>query len=108
LIPLIQNVIPHTEITNILNTVSALSYPAWLTSAAPYLPALNLECIATSGTDFLNQAVTSNKIASVSGFLNAVSTGCSTSTLSLSGGYDSDRQELEVNIIVMLGGSRNM
>jgi hypothetical protein len=97
-----------SEIIDVLNELSVLSYPAWMTNAVPYLPSINLQCVATSGIEFLEEAVENNDMASISGVLDAIARGCSTSNLSLSGGYDSETQELEINVIVMLGSSKNV
>lgn len=93
----------------VLNHISALSYPSWLTNVRSYLPKINLGCIAQSGVPFLNEAAAASKTATISGFLNAITAGCSTITKSLllTGGYDSETQELELNIVVQLEGSQN-
>jgi hypothetical protein len=117
------------EIISVLNELSALSYPEWLENVASYLPAIDLECVANSGIGYLNKAVANSDAATVSGLLDAIDQGCSASTLScggdsgrrrlvaddsplhqigLSGGYNSESQELEINIVVMLGGKQSV
>jgi hypothetical protein len=93
-----------------LALVADLSYPAWLTNAAPFLPEIDLECVATSGTNFLSEAVTNSSPASVSGFLNAITTGCTGDdySLSLSGGYDNEAEELGMNMAVEISARSNV
>jgi hypothetical protein len=97
-----------TEVVALLEEISALSYPEWLTDAAPFLPDIDLTCVATAGIDFLDKAYEDTSTATISAFLNAIRTACSTSSMLLSGGYDSDAGELEVNFVLMLGGSQNV
>lgn len=92
------------KVMDLLADISALSYPKWLKDTAPFLPELNLGCIEKAGVAFL----TNNTSASVSGFLSAIAQGCSSKSLSLSGGYDSATEQFEMNIAVELGGSRNL
>lgn len=93
-----------------LQTIAELSYPAWLTNAAPFLPEIDLQCVATSGINFLSEAVANSTSASVSDFLDAITTGCSSDDLSLllSGGYDNEAQELGINIRVEINAKSNM
>ena len=79
-----------------LEELNDLDYPKWLADAASFLPDINLACVATSGMNFLNDAVTDSTTATVTGFLNAISTGCSNKALSLavSGGYNNTMEEL--------------
>ena len=91
-------------IKSVLDDISALSYPTWLLDTVPYMPNLDLtSCISTCGMNFLNEAITNSTTATVTGFLNAIITGCSNSaydSLRLSGGYDSVAQELKFDILV--------
>jgi hypothetical protein len=40
--------------------------------------------------------------------LDAITDSCSSKSLTLSGGYDSDLEQLGMNIVIELGGSRNL
>lgn len=97
-----------SQIFGQLGDIADLSYPDWLKKNLPFLPDLNLGCIEKSGVEFLDQAVSDNATASISGFLNAIRDGCSSKSLALSGGYDSASEQLEMNIAVELEGSRNL
>ena len=44
----------------------------------------------------------------VTGFFDAIAEGCSSDGLSFGGGYNSTSQELALNIVLNLGGSRNL
>lgn len=59
---------------------------------------------------FLNDAVADSTTATVTGFLNAISTGCSNNALSLavSGGYNNTKGELGINVVVEINGSLNV
>lgn len=46
--------------------------------------------------------------ATVTGFLNAIAEGCSSDSFSFGGGYNSTAGELAMDIVVELGGSRNL
>lgn len=98
------------EINDLLQDIAALSYPTWLTNAAPFLPKIDLKCVTVSGMSFLDEAIANSNTATVTGFLNAITAGCSTSSLSLSlrGGYNNDKEELEINIVVELNASRTV
>ena len=93
-----------------LDEIAALSYPAWLSKSAPYLPEIDLTCVATSGMSFLNEAIASSTSATITGFMNAIKDGCSKNPMALvlTGGYDHAREELEINIIVDLNAARNL
>ena len=93
-----------------LEEIAALSYPKWLTDVAPYLPEIDLGCVATSGMAFLNDAVANSTSATITGFLHAIKYGCSENSLlsALSGGYDNDKQELGINIVVDIHASGNL
>ena len=97
---------PSSGIITILDEIAALSYPAWLEDAAPFLPALDFSCISTYGKNFLEEAIADSLPATVSGFLDAIMTGCRNDALSLSGGYDNG--ELEVNIILDTSASGSL
>ena len=96
------------EINVVLDEIAALAYPSWLTDAASFLPKLDLSCIATSGKSFLDNAVTNSTSASVNDFLLSISIGCSSDTLVLSGGYDNEKEEFEINIVFELSASENL
>ena len=98
------------EINDLLQDIAALSYPTWLIDAAPFLPRIDLECVAVSGMSFFDEAIANSATATVTGFLNAITAGCSTSSLSLylGGGYDNDKEELEINVVVELHASRTV
>ena len=93
-----------------LNKVAGLSFPLWLTKNAPFLPNINLGCIRDSGVEFLDESSATGGKASISGFFDAVLAGCSSEDMSLviDGGYMPDREELEVNVVVSLGGIKNV
>ena len=91
---------------SLLQEIGSLSYPKWLSETAPFLPELRLGCVEKAGVDFLNS--TNSSFASVSGFLDAITDSCSSKSLTLSGGYDSDLEQLGMNIVIELGGSRNL
>lgn len=93
-----------------LAKIALLDYPKWLADAAPYLPDIDLTCVTASGVNFLNDAIANSTTATVTGFLNAITTGCSTNALSLvgSGGYDNEKGELGVNMVVEISVSRNV
>ena len=63
-----------------------------------------------SGMSFLDEAIANSTTATVTGFLNAITAGCSTSSLSLSlgGGYNNTKGELEINIVVNMSASRTV
>ena len=44
----------------------------------------------------------------MTGFFDAIAEGCSSDRLSFGGGYNSTSQELALNIVLNLGGSRNL
>jgi hypothetical protein len=98
------------EINEILDDIAAFSYPDWLTDAAPFLPKLDLACVATSGKAFLNTAVQNSTSASVSGFLNAITNGCSSDAFSLviSGGYNKRAKELGMNMVLKINAKGNV
>ena len=89
-----------------LQEIAALKYPEWLDVAAPFLPDINLACVATSGMNF----ITNSTNATVTGFLNAITTGCSNSALSLavSGGYNNSKEELGINMVATMTASHNV
>ena len=93
-----------------LEEIAALSYPKWLTDVAPYLPEIDLGCVATSGMAFLNDAVANSTTATITGFLHAITIGCSSSKspVVLSGGYDIANQELGIHMTLTNNSSRNM
>jgi len=89
-------------INGILDDIAAFSYPTWLTDAAPFLPPINLQCVATSGKSFLSEAFANSTTATVSGFLSAITNGCSSDSFSLvlSGGYNNEAAELGMNMVL--------
>ena len=62
----------------------------------PFLPRLDFSCVSRSGSVYLLKNTTNATVANypVSGFLDAIATGCSSSSLFLSGGYNSISEEL--------------
>ena len=99
----------YSEIIEMLEEIAALSYPTWLTDTAPYLPEIDLKCVATSGRAFLDDAVANSTSATITGFLHAITTGCSSNNaLVLSGGYNIDKQELVINMLLEENSSFNM
>lgn len=103
-------IIIFLEINTLLEEIATFSYPTWLASAAPHLPKLDLSCAATSGMKFLNDSITNSTSATITGFMNAIKVGCSNEPLFLvlSGGYDYDNQELEINMVFDIHVSRNL
>ena len=83
-----------------LEEIASLSYPAWMEATAPYLPDIDLTCIASSGVNFFNESIANSTSATVTGFLDAIMVGCSSDALLLSGGYNNDKQELKINMII--------
>ena len=83
-----------------LEEIASLSYPAWMEATAPYLPDIDLTCIASSGVNFFNESIANSTSATVTGFLDAIMVGCSSDSLLLSGGYNNDKQELKINMII--------
>jgi hypothetical protein len=98
------------EINEILDDIAAFSYPDWLTDAAPFLPPINLQCVATSGINFLSDAVANSTSASVTGLLNAITNGCSSDafSLALSGGYNKRAKELTMNMVLEINARSNV
>lgn len=86
-------------VIEILHEIASLSYPYWMADVAPYLPDIDLTCVATSGINYFNNSIPSSTSATVSGFLDAIMVGCSDAFL-LSGGYNNSKQELDINMIV--------
>ena len=95
-------------INAVLDKIAALSYPVWLSDAAPFLPEFDLTCIATSGAGYLDDAAANATLATVTGFLGAVTAGCSLHDFLLSGGYSNERQELEINIVLETSRGGNL
>lgn len=62
----------------------------------PFLPRLDFGCVSRSGSVFLLKNTANATAANypVSGFLDAIATGCSSSSLFLSGGYNSTSEKL--------------
>ena len=60
--------------------------------------------------NYLNEAVTNSTVATVTDFLNAITYGCSNSGLSLdlSGGYNTTKEQLGMNVVVEITASRNV
>jgi len=73
-----------------------------LENVASYLPKINLECIATSSASYFTLSVEYEAAATVSGLFDAISNGCSNDELSLSvsGSYNQEVEELEVIFVV--------
>lgn len=94
------------KIIDLLEEIADLSYPKWLVSTAPFLPEIKLTCISNSGISFLSNVNATS--ATISDFLEAIASGCSSNSLVLSGGYDTDAQQLVIGIVIELGGSRNL
>lgn len=70
---------------------------------ASFLPTLDLSCVRTSGQEFLRAGTNeSNTLLPVSGFFDAISNGCSSETLSFSGGYDTGIETLSMNVAINL------
>lgn len=91
-----------------LDEIAALKYPMWLSTAAPYLPDLDFECVSISGKKYLHDSISNSTPATVAGLLNTVATGCRNNNLVLSGGYNKDAEELEVNIIREINSTRKL
>lgn len=87
-------------VIEILHEIASLSYPYWMADVAPYLPDIDLTCVATSGINYFNNSIASSTSATVSGFLDAIMVGCSSDAFLLSGGYNNSKQELDINMIV--------
>ena len=85
-------------IISVLDEIAALSYPTWLLDTVPYMPDLDLTCIATSGKGFLESHYFT--YGTVSDFTNVIMSECSYDSLQLSGGYDITSQELKLNVVV--------
>jgi hypothetical protein len=83
----------------VLDKIGALTYPKWLSDTVPFLPELDLTCVSTSGRGFLEEAAENSTSATVTGFFDAILAGCSSDALLLSGGYDGDKEEMELNVI---------
>jgi hypothetical protein len=86
----------YVGLDTILKQIELLSYPTWVLDSAPYLPKLDLACVSNAGSNFLYSVRFSP--APVSGFIDAISEGCS-SDFVISGGYDIDKQELRIDIV---------
>lgn len=95
-------------INTVLDEIAVLAYPTWLSSVAPYLPELDFQCVAISGKNYLNNSLSNSTSATVAGLLNAVTTGCRNNDLVLSGGYNKDTEELEINFIETSNGNRKL
>jgi hypothetical protein len=95
-------------INEILDAIAAFSYPTWLTNAVPFLPELDLRCIATQGKTFLNTTVQNSTQATVNAFFDAITNGCSFDGLVLSGGYDTESQDLRMDIFVETKSGRSV
>lgn len=95
---------------DVLEDIGALSYPKWLSDTAPFLPPLDLTCVSKSGIAYLdeNNGTDASAFSAVSGFFDAIATGCSSDSFTLSGGYDPTAGELSMNVVVVLGGTRNL
>jgi hypothetical protein len=57
---------------------------------------------------FLNESITNSTSATITGFMNAIKTGCANNPLSLvlTGGYDNANEEMEINVVVEINASR--
>ena len=86
-----------------MDDIDALSYPKAIVENAPFLPPINLKCATNAARNYLN-----NSSLVVTGFFDAIAEGCSSDGLSFGGGYNSTSQELALNIVLNLGGSRNL
>lgn len=86
-----------------MDDIDALSYPKAIVENAPFLPPINLKCATNAARNYLS---TSSLV--VTGFFDAIAEGCSSDGLSFGGGYNSTSQELALNIVLNLGGSRNL
>ena len=91
------------ELLDLMDDIDALSYPTAIVENAPFLPPINLKCATNAARNYLN---TSSLV--VTGFFDAIAEGCSSDGLSFGGGYNSTSQELALNIVLNLGGSRNL
>ena len=91
----------------VLDEISALGYPSWLTDTAAYLPGLDLSCIATSGKSYLKDSIRKLAKATMTGFLRAMRNGCHDAIV-LSGGYDNDKEELRINIVLEKNAGNNL
>lgn len=80
----------------------------WLYTVAPYLPELDFDCVAVSGKKYLNESISNSTAATVAGLLNVITTGCQENDLVLSGGYNKDTTELEINIISETNHTRKL
>lgn len=91
-----------------LDKIGTLSYPTWLSENVPYLPKLDLSCVSTLGKTYLDEAIDNSTSATVSGFLHSVILGCSSDDLTLSGGYDNEKEELTIDIVFAKQASRDV
>ena len=91
-----------------LEEIASLSYPAWMEATAPYLPDIDLTCIASSGVNFFNESIANSTSATITSLLHAIRIGCSSSTLVISGGYDYAKEELEINLLLETSKNLNM
>jgi hypothetical protein len=69
-----------------------------------------LRCIATEGKNFLYQAIENSTSASVNGFINAITNGCSSDDFSmvLSGGYDNEVEQLGIHMVLEINARSNL
>lgn len=108
LVIVILTAISCLGINTVLDEIAALSYPAWLTDAIPFLPKLDLACIAHSGMSYLDDAAGNSTLATITGFLDEIMVGCSSDSFLLSGGYDNAEHELKMNIVFEANASGSL
>ena len=84
-----------------------LQYPDFIADIAPFLPRIDLNCVRRSGIQYLD-GTDSTHPAAVTDFVDAIAEGCSSDAFTLLGGYNSASEQLEINIVVNLGASRNL
>ena len=88
-----------------MRDIGNLSYPEF--SVPHFLPTLDLSCVQISGEAFLSPANDESETLSILEFLEAIREECDfvSEAGGLSGGYDTDTEELSLNIAIELEAS---